>query len=334
MTPAEFKKKWSRYTGKESSADQEHFTDLCRMLQHQTPVEADPSGEDFFCFQKGVIKEAGLLPLDEQTGEPKKGWADVWEKDAFGWEYKGKHKSLEKAYDQLKLYRESLLNPPLMVCCDFDRYIIRTNFTGYEPKHHEFTNDQIDRTENIALLRRVFSDPYFLRPTLTTEEVTKKLALDIAAIARSLQDRESVEYSSAKNRAARNVAQKKNLRIARFLNRITFCFFAEDTGLLPKNTLSDIATASTDEPKFFAERLEELFAVMARGGAFDDFPRTALPPTPTRPPCRCGWTSCNSPGPAPGRLLAGRPFTSPLERSLRREVRRAALRPDQHLLRM
>ena len=36
MTPAEFKKKWSRYTGKESSAYQEHFTDLCRMLQHPT----------------------------------------------------------------------------------------------------------------------------------------------------------------------------------------------------------------------------------------------------------------------------------------------------------
>jgi hypothetical protein len=32
MTFAEFKKKWSRYTGKESSAYQEHFNDLCRLL--------------------------------------------------------------------------------------------------------------------------------------------------------------------------------------------------------------------------------------------------------------------------------------------------------------
>ena len=38
MTAAEFKKKWSRYTGKETSAYQEHFTDLCRLLGQQTPV--------------------------------------------------------------------------------------------------------------------------------------------------------------------------------------------------------------------------------------------------------------------------------------------------------
>ena len=110
MTPAEFKKKWSRFTGKESSAYQEHFTDLCRLLGQPTPIEADPSGNDFFCFQKGVIKNFGALDLDE-GGKPKKGFADVWRKDCFGWEYKGKHKDLDEAYRQLQLYRESLLNP-------------------------------------------------------------------------------------------------------------------------------------------------------------------------------------------------------------------------------
>jgi hypothetical protein len=61
MTWAEFKQKWSRYTGTESSAYQEHFNDLCRLLGHPTPVEADPSGSDFFCFQKQVIKHLGLF---------------------------------------------------------------------------------------------------------------------------------------------------------------------------------------------------------------------------------------------------------------------------------
>jgi hypothetical protein len=32
MTAAEFKKKWSRYQGKETSAYQSHFDDLCRLL--------------------------------------------------------------------------------------------------------------------------------------------------------------------------------------------------------------------------------------------------------------------------------------------------------------
>jgi hypothetical protein len=34
MTAAEFKKKWSRYQGKETSAYQSHFDDLCRLLGH------------------------------------------------------------------------------------------------------------------------------------------------------------------------------------------------------------------------------------------------------------------------------------------------------------
>ena len=269
MTPAEFKSKWSRYTGKESSAYQEHFNDLCRLLGHPTPVEADPSGEDFFCFQKGVFKDLELLGHDETKVAPlKKGFADVWKKDCFGWEYKGKHKNLDEARQQLLRYRESLLNPPLLVVCDFDRYVIRTNFNGTVQVVHEFTNAHLDTPENWRVLRSLFFDPGFLKPQRTTAQVTETLATTIAEVAQSLQKRESVELADAKTRAEVNFAQRRNLRIARFLNRIVFCFFAEDTGLLPKTILGDIAKASIDQPKFFAERLEELFAVMAKGGAF------------------------------------------------------------------
>ena len=267
MTAAEFKRKWSRYQGKETSGYAEHFNDLCRLLGHPTPVEADPSGEDFFCFQKGVIKD--LESFDVEAGDkPKKGFADIWKKDCFGWEYKGKHKNLEKAYDQLKLYRESLFNPPLLVVCDFDRFIVKTNFNGTVQVTHEFNNAEIDDPENLKLLRDVFTDPEYLKPQRTTAQVTKDLAVQIAEIAKSLQSRESVELADAKSRKEVNVAQKKNLRIARFLNRIVFCFFAEDTGLLPKKLFTEIAKSGIDDPKHFAESLEKLFAVMATGGTF------------------------------------------------------------------
>jgi len=272
MTAAEFKRKWRRYTGKESSAYQEHFNDLCRLLGHPTPVEADPSGNDFFCFQKHVIKDAEMLGLDDSANErPKKGVADVWKKDCFGWEYKGKHKNLDEAYQQLQRYREALLNPPLLVVCDFDRFIIRTNFNGTVCVPHEFTNDHIDRPENLRILRACFENPGFLKPQLTTAQVTNDLAVQIAEIAKSLQTRESVELADAKSRAEVNVGQKKNLRIARFLNRIVFCFFAEDTGLLPKRLFTEIAKTGIDDPKLFAETLEKLFAVMATGGTFGQY---------------------------------------------------------------
>ncbi|HEX32778.1 MAG TPA: class I SAM-dependent DNA methyltransferase, partial [Candidatus Acetothermia bacterium] len=117
MTPQEFVDKWQRSKLKERSASQEHFIDLCRMLGHPTPAKADPEGTTF-TFEKGVDKSSG--------GQ---GWADVWKKGFFAWEYKGKHKNLNAAYDQLQLYRDALLNPPLLIVSDMETIVIYTNFT-------------------------------------------------------------------------------------------------------------------------------------------------------------------------------------------------------------
>jgi hypothetical protein len=270
MTAAEFKKKWSRFQGKETSAYQAHFDDLCRLLGQQSPTEADPTGSDFFCYQKHVIKDAELFDLEQpDTGDPtERGFADAWRKGCFGWEYKGKKKNLDEAYKQLLRYREALLNPPLLVVCDFDRYIIRTNFNGTVQEKHEFTNDTIDRPENLRILRALFENPDLLKPQRTTSQVTKALAEKFAEVARSLHKRESAELADANTRAEVSVAQRKNFRIARFLNRLIFCFFAEDTGLLPKDLFADLAKAAPEDPRHFSQALESLFRTMARGGLF------------------------------------------------------------------
>ena len=210
-----------------------------------------------------MLNDAG-----EETEAGERGFADVWKKGCFAWEYKGKKKNLDDAYRQLLRYRESLLNPPLLVVCDFDRYIVRTNFNGTVQETHELTNAQIDRPENLRLLRAVFGDPDFLKPQRTTAQVTETLAQAIAEIAKSLQKREAQELADATTRAKMNFAQRKNLRIARFLNRVVFCFFAEDTGLLPKSLFSELLKTGLDDPRHLAETLENLFAVMAKGGNF------------------------------------------------------------------
>ena len=274
MTAAEFKKKWSRYQGKETSGYSEHFNDLCRLLGQPTPAEADPSGCDTFCFQKRVVKDVELFDLQEtpEAGEPaERGFADVWKKGCFAWEYKGKKKNLDEAYKQLLRYRESLLNPTLLVVCDFDRYIVKTNFNGTVQEVHEFTNDQIDRPENLRLLRAVFEDPEFLKPQRTTDSITEALAGRIAEVAMSLQKRASAELADARSLAEMNFAQRKNLRIARFLNRIVFCMFAQHTRLLPENLFTEILKTAVDDPAHFAETLEDLFKVMATGGNFGQY---------------------------------------------------------------
>jgi hypothetical protein len=112
MTPPEFVAKWKGSTRAERAAAQEHFIDLCRMLGQPTPNDADPTGE-WYAFEKGAGKAEG--------GD---GYADVWMRDHFAWEYKGKRKDLSTAYSQLNGYREALGNPPLLVVCDLDRFEI------------------------------------------------------------------------------------------------------------------------------------------------------------------------------------------------------------------
>jgi hypothetical protein len=42
VTPDDFIRKWKASTLRERAASREHFADLCRLVDHATPTEADP----------------------------------------------------------------------------------------------------------------------------------------------------------------------------------------------------------------------------------------------------------------------------------------------------
>src|SRR5437764_8126859 len=151
----EFVSKWAASTRSERAASPEHFIDLCRLLGQPTPNEADPSGE-WYAFEKGAEKVGG--------GD---GFADVWRRGRFAWEYKGKRKDLVAAYRQLLLYREDLDNPPLLVVCDLDRFEIHTNFTGTAKKVYAFDLDSLAAPANLATIRNLFTNPVALSPGFT-----------------------------------------------------------------------------------------------------------------------------------------------------------------------
>lgn len=88
--------KWSKVALTERSASQQHFLDLCEVVGHGKPAELDPEG-DSFTFEKGAAKYGGG-----------RGWADVWKRGFFAWEYKGHYSDLAAAYDQLLRYREDI----------------------------------------------------------------------------------------------------------------------------------------------------------------------------------------------------------------------------------
>lgn len=109
-----------------------------------------------------------------------RGWADVWRKGVFAWEYKGSGKDLHAAYYQLK---------------------------------------------------NAFSNPGWFRPGVTRRMVTQEAAERFSALAHQLQAQGFEPH-----------------RVAHFLNRIIFCMFAEDVGLLPNRIFARLAAASVAHP--------------------------------------------------------------------------------------
>ncbi len=237
MTPADFIAKWRAAELKERSAAQEHFIDLCRMLGEPTPAEADPAGERY-CFERGARKDAG--------GE---GWADVWKRHCFAWEYKGRRADLDAAFNQLRQYALALENPPLLIVSDMARFRIRTNWTNSVSETHEFALEDLARADVRAKLKWAMAEPERLRPGETRQAATERAAAAFAALAQSLRDR------GFDPRA-----------VAQFVNRLVFCMFAEDAGLLPGAMFTRMLEHARTRPGEFAALARDLFRAMSGGG--------------------------------------------------------------------
>ena len=237
MTPHAFIAKWRASELKERSASQEHFLDLCRLLGEPTPAEADPTGETY-CFERGARKDTG--------GD---GWADVWKRHHFAWEYKGQRADLDAAFGQLRQYALALENPPLLIVSDMVRFRIRTNWTNSVSRTHEFALDDLADAATRDRLKWAFADPERLRPGETRQSLTERAAASFASVAQALRERGHDPQA-----------------VAHFVNRLVFCMFADDVGLLPDHMFTRMLRHAHPAPERFPELAGELFQVMASGG--------------------------------------------------------------------
>ena len=237
MTPLKLIAKWRASALKERSAAQEHFIDLCRLLGEPTPAEADPTGEHY-CFERGARKDTG--------GD---GWADVWKRHCFAWEYKGKHADLDAAFNQLRQYALALENPPLLIVSDMVRFRIRTNWTNSVSETHELALDDLADSAARDMLKWAMSDPERLRPGQTRQMVTERAAATFAELAQSLRDHGHEPQA-----------------VAHFVNRLVFCMFAEDIGLLPDKMFTRMLERTRHAPEMFPDYASRLFGAMSTGG--------------------------------------------------------------------
>ncbi len=237
MTPHAFITKWRNVELKERSASQAHFLDLCRLLNIDDPVTADPKGE-WFTFEKGATKTSG--------GE---GWADVWRRGCFAWEYKGKRKDLKAAFAQLQQYAVALENPPLLIVSDMDRIQLHTNWTNTVQQVHDIALDELADAAKRDLLKAAFTDPERLRPAKTRQGLTEEAAGRFAALAMNLRRRGHEAHA-----------------VAHFVNRLIFCLFAEDVNLLPDRMFQRMIEHAQRQPGMFQAHASTLFAAMQSGG--------------------------------------------------------------------
>ena len=242
MQAQQFIRKWQAgspaHALNERAGAQAHFIDLCRVLG--VPEPGDP---EHYCFERGVTKTGSAAQRTD-------GFADVWHRGHFGWEYKAPGKSLEGALRQLMMYALPLDNPPLLVVSDRLRIEVHTHFTGTPSEKHAFALEDMARPEVQQRLRTLWTAPDAWRPRRSNRDITEEAARTFAATAERLRDSGVPAHE-----------------VSHFLTQCLFCFFAEDVGLLPARLFERLVGVGVS-PAQLQGHLAKLFEAMQGGGLF------------------------------------------------------------------
>ena len=239
MTPEQFVAKWQKIEAKETAVSQTHFNELCELLGVEKPLDVDPTGA-FYTFEKHLSKST----------KKGKGYADVWFKNHFAWEYKGRRKDLVDAYRQVVAYHEDLGNPPLLIVSDTNVIEVHTKFTSTQKVVERFYLADLLEPKKRQRLKKAWTDPQAFNPEEVRAQVTEATVRDLL-----------VEVADVLKSKHHNPDE-----VAHFLVKIVFTMFAEDARLLPKFTFTQLLESAQKHPADFKEMAEQLFGLMAGGG--------------------------------------------------------------------
>ncbi len=233
MDPGDFIAKWVDSLFGERQGAQLMFMDICKLVGHPDPGEY--GDKNAFTFEKWVPG----------------GFTDAYLEGRFGWEFKGSDDDLDTGLNQLLRYQVHLKTPPLLIVSSFNTIRVQTNFPGMETVRHEIPVAELDQPAQLRKLQWAFFSPSELRPNRTVDAVTKDTADLFQAIV------EDMEQHAADPE-----------KLARYLNQIVFCLYAEDAGLLPGNPFSQVVHQHYRNPPVFDAAIGNLFEQMAEGGMF------------------------------------------------------------------
>ena len=305
--------RWSQASASERANSQLFLSELCDLIGVSHP---DPDRENGYGFEYPVTQQyadgtsgQGLIDLYKrgcfvleskqfQAAKAKAGELELAARDA-GMHVRDSRKPVRgseawddamiKARGQAERYVRSLPasepNPPFLLVLDVGHTLeVFADFTqagkAYlpfpDPRTFRVRLEQLAEHEILERLKLIWSDPVSLDPARHSADVTLAVSGHLAELAKSLE-----------------AAGHKPRVVADFLTRCLFCMFAEDVGLLPEGSFTELLKSIPEDGTGFQELIEQLFreldtgtgkgiSVVLRkkllrfnGGLFSDY--TALP---------------------------------------------------------
>ncbi len=253
--------RWSGVAASELSSAQSFVADLCELLGLAKP---HPTPAQDYMFERPVTFAHG-------DGSSSAGRIDCYRRGAFvleakklrqGHHTKGFDDAMLRAHAQAQGYARALPaeegRPPFLLLVDVGNVIevfsefsrSGATYTPFpDPRSHRIALADLARPEIRERLARIWTDPLALDPSRVSARVTREVAGQLAALAKSLE--------ASGHRAD---------HVAGFLTRSLFCMFAEDVELLPRGSFLELLREHREQPSTLAQMLRVLWTDMDRGG--------------------------------------------------------------------
>ena len=257
--------RWQGAGGTERANYQLFLLELCELLDLP---KADPAGDDTrdnaYVFERRVI-------IRKADGTDSNGFIDLYKRGCFVLEAKqsglnlessGWDKAMLRAHNQADQYARALPadegRPPFIIVTDVGRSIelysefsrSGATYTPYpDARNHRIGLTDLRKPDIQERLRDVWLNPLSLDPSRRSAKVTRDIADQLAKLAKSL---EGSGYAPQ--------------LVADFMMRALFTMFAEDVGLLPNRSFTDLLQRLHNKPDIFAPMLEQLWQTMNSGG--------------------------------------------------------------------
>lgn len=199
--------------------------------------------------EKRLSDQAPVLPGFEPPQRGRRGAARGWDALMIN--------ARRQAEDYVRLLPSDHEPPPFVLVCDVGHCIeVYANFRRDGKAFDIFPDrrgyriylEDLRKEEVRDRLRAIWTDPLSLDPSKHAAKVTRQIATRIAKVSKALEE-----------------VGHPTQEVAMFLIRVLFTMFAEDVGLLPKDSFKNLLKDCVEKPAIFPSMMEDLWRAMDEG---------------------------------------------------------------------